>query len=48
VRAAEVDPALAESDRLGWYAFETLAGLGASTEIQSWARRALDTLGPGC
>jgi 8-oxo-dGTP pyrophosphatase MutT (NUDIX family) len=48
VRAAEVDPALAESDQVGWYAFETLADLGASTEIQSWARRALDTLSPDC
>src|SRR5919201_175893 len=47
VRAAEVDPALAESDQVGWYAFETLASLGASSEIQSWARRALDTLAPG-
>jgi 8-oxo-dGTP pyrophosphatase MutT (NUDIX family) len=44
VRAAEVDPHLAESDRVGWYAFDELAALGANAEIQAWARRALDEI----
>jgi ADP-ribose pyrophosphatase YjhB (NUDIX family) len=42
VEAAEVDPRLAESDRVGWYAVDQLAELGANTEIQAWVRRALD------
>lgn len=42
--AAEVDPVLAESDRVGWYAADELAALGASDEIQAWAQRALDGL----
>jgi 8-oxo-dGTP pyrophosphatase MutT (NUDIX family) len=46
VRAAEVDPALAESDRVGWYPLAALPALGANREIQAWARRALRTLGP--
>jgi 8-oxo-dGTP pyrophosphatase MutT (NUDIX family) len=48
VSAAEVDPALAESDRVGWYAASQLAQLGANDEIQAWARRALDALAPTC
>jgi 8-oxo-dGTP pyrophosphatase MutT (NUDIX family) len=44
VRAAEVDPRLAESDRVGWYLAEQLADLGADAEIQAWAQRALDAL----
>jgi 8-oxo-dGTP pyrophosphatase MutT (NUDIX family) len=44
IRAAEVDPRLAESDRVGWYAADELAELGANAEIQAWARRALDAL----
>jgi 8-oxo-dGTP pyrophosphatase MutT (NUDIX family) len=43
-RAAEVDPRLAESDRVGWYALDELPSLGANEEIQAWARRALDAL----
>lgn len=42
--AAEVDPQLAESDRVGWYAADELASLGANAEIQAWAQRALDAL----
>jgi 8-oxo-dGTP pyrophosphatase MutT (NUDIX family) len=45
ITAAEVDPRLAESDRVGWYAAEELAELGANDEIQAWVRRALDALG---
>lgn len=45
VRAAEVDPRRAESDRVGWYAADELAELGANDEIQAWARRALDEIG---
>src|SRR5215472_10783868 len=37
VTSAEVDPRLAESDRVGWYAAAQLPGLGASEEIQAWA-----------
>lgn len=44
VRGAEVDPALAESDQVGWYPAHALPRLGASDEIQAWARRALDAL----
>jgi 8-oxo-dGTP pyrophosphatase MutT (NUDIX family) len=46
--AAEVDPRLAESDRVGWYAADDLAELGANAEIQAWARRALDALSRTC
>ena len=42
VSAAEVDPRLAESDQVGWYAAADLPALGASEEIQMWAQRALD------
>ena len=48
VRAAEVDPRLAESDQVAWYAADQLADLGANAEIQAWARRALDALSPTC
>jgi 8-oxo-dGTP pyrophosphatase MutT (NUDIX family) len=48
VRAAEIDPRLAESDRVGWYAAEDLADLGANDEIQAWARRALDEIARAC
>lgn len=44
VTAAEVDPRLAESDQVGWYAADQLAALGANSEIQAWAKRALDAL----
>jgi 8-oxo-dGTP pyrophosphatase MutT (NUDIX family) len=48
-QAAEIviDPRLAESDRVAWYAADQLAGLGASGEIIAWARKALDALSPG-
>jgi 8-oxo-dGTP pyrophosphatase MutT (NUDIX family) len=46
--AAEVDPLLAESDRVGWYAADELAALGASEEIQAWVQRALDAIPPTC
>jgi 8-oxo-dGTP pyrophosphatase MutT (NUDIX family) len=42
IAAAEIDPRLAESDRVGWYAADELAALGANDEIQAWAKRALD------
>ena len=48
LEAAEVDPRLAESDRVGWYAADELAELGANAEIQAWARRALDALSRTC
>ena len=44
LNAAEVDPWLAESDRVGWYAADELVELGANAEIQAWARRAFDAL----
>ena len=44
LRAAEIDPALAESDQVDWYRLEAIATLGASEEIQAWGRRALDAL----
>ena len=47
-RSAEVDPRLAEQDQVGWYAAAALDGLGASDEIQAWARRALDAISTGC
>lgn len=46
--AAEIDPRLADSDRVGWYAAEELGELGANDEIQAWAHRALDTLESAC
>jgi 8-oxo-dGTP pyrophosphatase MutT (NUDIX family) len=48
LHAAEIDPRLAESDQVGWYAADELVSLGADDEIRAWARRALDTLGPAC
>jgi 8-oxo-dGTP pyrophosphatase MutT (NUDIX family) len=45
VGAAEIDAQLAASDQVAWYAAADLAGLGATEEIQAWARRALDALG---
>ena len=46
--AAEIDPRLAESDRVGWYAEAELEGLGVDDEIRAWCRRALDTLAGTC
>jgi hypothetical protein len=48
VTSAEVDPRLAESDRVGWYGLDQLHALGASEEIRAWARRALDGVCPTC
>ena len=48
VQSAEIDPRLAESDQVAWYAADRLAALGASDEIQAWARRALDALASTC
>jgi 8-oxo-dGTP pyrophosphatase MutT (NUDIX family) len=44
LRSAEIDPQLAESDQVAWYPAADLARLGATDEIQAWARRALDAL----
>ena len=48
VNAAEVDPQLAESDQVGWYAASELDSLGANSEIRAWAQRALDALEATC
>jgi 8-oxo-dGTP pyrophosphatase MutT (NUDIX family) len=48
VRAAEVDPRLAESDRVGWYAADELEALGANDEIRAWSQRALDAVSTSC
>ena len=45
--AAEVDPRLAESDRVGWYAASEMADLGVNDEIRQWSKKALDTLATG-
>jgi 8-oxo-dGTP pyrophosphatase MutT (NUDIX family) len=47
-RSTEVDPVLAAQDQVGWYASAELDALGASDEIQAWARRALDAISTGC
>src|SRR5579859_205836 len=41
--AADVDPRLAERDRVAWYDLADMPGLGVDAEIQAWARRALDS-----
>ena len=46
--AAEIDPRLAESDQVGWYAEPELADLGANDEIRAWSRRALDVISAYC
>ncbi len=38
----EIDPALAESDKVGWYGEDELQSLGANDEIRAWARRAIE------
>jgi 8-oxo-dGTP pyrophosphatase MutT (NUDIX family) len=48
VDAAQVDPGLAESDRVGWYAADELEALGVNAEIRAWAQRALDALSTSC
>ncbi|HEY2593369.1 MAG TPA: NUDIX domain-containing protein [Chloroflexota bacterium] len=46
--AVEIDPRLAELDRVGWYAADELDALGVDTEIQAWTRRALDAVSTAC
>jgi 8-oxo-dGTP pyrophosphatase MutT (NUDIX family) len=46
--SAEVEPLLAERDRVGWYALVQMASMGVDDEIQAWARRALDALATTC
>jgi 8-oxo-dGTP pyrophosphatase MutT (NUDIX family) len=46
--AVEIDPLLAEQDRVGWYAADELDGLGVDAEIQSWTHRALDAVSTTC
>jgi 8-oxo-dGTP pyrophosphatase MutT (NUDIX family) len=46
--SAVIDPLLAERDQVGWYPAAALAALGASDEIQAWARRALDAISKRC
>jgi 8-oxo-dGTP pyrophosphatase MutT (NUDIX family) len=41
-----IAPEYRERDRVGWYAPERLAELGASDEIRTWARRAVAEVGP--
>lgn len=48
VASVQIDADLAESAQVAWYAVDELAALGASEEIQAWARRALDTLSTDC
>ena len=42
--SAEIDPRLAESDRVAWYDPQNLASLGVDDEIRAWAKRALDCI----
>jgi 8-oxo-dGTP pyrophosphatase MutT (NUDIX family) len=37
----EIDPVLAERDRVGWFSAEGLAELGLTAEILAWTQRAL-------
>jgi 8-oxo-dGTP pyrophosphatase MutT (NUDIX family) len=46
--SADVDPRLAERDRVAWYDPRDLAGLGVDDEIQAWVRRALDAIAGTC
>lgn len=48
IRAAEIDPQLAESDRVGWYRLTQMPDLGVDDEIQAWAARALDGTATTC
>jgi 8-oxo-dGTP pyrophosphatase MutT (NUDIX family) len=45
---ADIDPRLAASDRVGWYAANELPALGANEEIQAWAQLALDAISRTC
>jgi 8-oxo-dGTP pyrophosphatase MutT (NUDIX family) len=44
----EIDPRLAELDRVGWYASDELDALGVDAEIQAWTRQALDVVSTTC
>jgi 8-oxo-dGTP pyrophosphatase MutT (NUDIX family) len=46
--SADVDPRLAESDRVAWYDLADLDALGVDNEIQAWSRRALDSISTTC
>ena len=46
--ATQIDPQLAESDRVAWYEPREMASLGVDDEIQTWARRALDGVSTTC
>ena len=46
--AADIDPQLAESDRVGWYRLDALPELGVDAEICAWATKALDAVATGC
>jgi 8-oxo-dGTP pyrophosphatase MutT (NUDIX family) len=41
----EIAPHLAANDQVGWHRPDALATLGATTEIQAWAARAVGELG---
>ena len=43
-----IEPQFAELDQVAWYAAAELGPLGASDEIQAWARRALDAIPLTC
>jgi len=47
-QSVEIDPHLADQDRVCWYAPAELEALGVDAEIQSWSRRALDALSTTC
>ncbi|MCA1648628.1 MAG: NUDIX domain-containing protein [Chloroflexi bacterium] len=42
--SAEIDPQLAQSDRVAWYDPQEMVGLGVDDEIRAWARRALEAI----
>ncbi len=44
----EIDPLLAQQDRVGWYAVDQLDALGVDAEIQAWTQRALDAVPTTC
>jgi hypothetical protein len=44
----DIDPLLAEQDRVAWYAADELQALGVDAEIEAWTRRALDAVSTTC
>ncbi len=46
--STEVDPRLAERDRVAWYDPARFAALGVDDEIQAWSRQALDQTATTC